>query len=666
MAQPRKITNYNLAANKALSNYTYSSILEKPISSVYNIYINKEKINKGSIKSQNNNSSSCRQIKTPLYNNPFYSPSKNDKKLNYKKLYPKNKEIETQRNNCSIECSLSYRASPNREYIRSLKNTNTIHPDVYVRKNNIAISHTRSLSQNNLIKAFRNKKSKGPAFLTLTQRNNDYYYNSKKEKNDKNIIKTHYNSNDNSHNNSNNNSQLNNNHNIININLYNEKNSFIENNIINQIYMNKNRKNNSNNKIIKTSNNSSSRNNNNTNNNESVILTERKVIPRRTNYSFYYNTNNHNNITYKTNRKNNNIINRLRNKGIVMIKHNSKKKINNLPKVERKKPKNYNLSSVVKIQSVMRGYLLNKKLDKYLRDYARINEGIKILEKNYKINLFDKLKKIKRTKKYSFPKNILHKNNSNNNLKNNNNNKNIELQFKINELINEKKELQNNYQNLKEFIKKYKELMKENQDLKKEIIKLKQKNTELSFQLQIKEFSNYNKLKKYIIQKQNEININSPESVELILTKYNSGKKYDKSEFFTLGSDGRDNEEIYQIDRNNNMKINKLRNIIKNKEKNIKYNLFKNFLKFYYNGKYNQKIINYQNCINDIKQIRVFNTRYVIDNQNSQNNGFNGMSIKTLSDNSSSILTDRKYLNLDLDNKIICSNNFTDEEKNKK
>ncbi len=31
-----------------------------------------------------------------------------------------------------------------------------------------------------------------------------------------------------------------------------------------------------------------------------------------------------------------------------------------------------------------------------------------------------------------------------------------------------------------------------------------------------------------------------------------------------------DPEEIYQIDRNNNMKMNKLRNIIKNKEKNIK------------------------------------------------------------------------------------------------
>jgi hypothetical protein len=634
MAHPGKITKYSLLQNKTLSNYYYSSIVEKPISSVYNIYFNKEKSINNSGKSPNNNSSSCRQIKTPLYNRTFFSPRKKNKRINYKILFPKSNIIKSQRNNCSIEYSLSYITSPNREEMNSFQNSNIIHPDVYIRKNNIAISQIRSSSQNNLINEIKNRNKAGLAFLTLTPNNNDYHY----DKKDKNMIKSKSNS-INTDNNCD--SQMNNNHNIININLYNEKNNYIENNIINKIYMNKNRKNNSNDKINNASLNKSSRN---TIKNESDILTERRFIPRRTNYSFYYSTNNHNhnyNNNNKNIKRNNKIINRTLNKGMIMMKKNSKKKINYLPKVERNTTKKYNLASVIKIQSIMRGYLLNKKLDKYLRDYARLNEGIKILEKKYKRYLFDILKNIKQSKKYCKTSDILCHNNRNN-IKNDK--KNMELQLKINELINEKKELQNNYQNLKEFINKHKELEKENQDLKQEIIKLKQKNNKLLFQLQKNEYINYNKYKKYIIQKQNDINIISSHINDLIFAKYNSGKKYDKSEFFTLGSEGKDNEEQHKNEKNETLKINSLRNLFKNLEKNYKYNLYKNFIRFYYNGKYNEKYntLNNQNSFTDMRQISVFNRRYKNENQSIQNNinnVFNGMSIKTLSDNSSSMLT---------------------------
>lgn len=58
MAQRREITNYNLSQNRTLNYEYYSSKTktEKPISNVYNIYLNKEKMNKGLNKIPNCNS----------------------------------------------------------------------------------------------------------------------------------------------------------------------------------------------------------------------------------------------------------------------------------------------------------------------------------------------------------------------------------------------------------------------------------------------------------------------------------------------------------------------------------------------------------------------------------------------------------------------------------
>lgn len=145
-----------------------------------------------------------------------------------------------------------------------------------------------------------------------------------------------------------------------------------------------------------------------------------------------------------------------------------------MPKVQRKPSIKYNESAIIKIQSVLRGYLLNKKLDKYLKHYLHISEGIKIIENIFKRKVILVLKNMKINKKY-YISNISFYSKRNSNSKNFNNEKNLELQFKINELINEKKELKNNYENLKEIIRKYNELIKEKLEMQKEIDILKQK-----------------------------------------------------------------------------------------------------------------------------------------------------------------------------------------------
>ena len=670
MSHKRNITNYSITHNRSLNNYeNYSKDKEeKPISSVYNIYFSKEKVNNSYNKISVYNSPSTRQRKLPIYHTLFYSPNKIEKKINYKFLFPNNKNFKSPRYKYPTEYQSSFISTSKK------KINNTIIPDIYISKNSIA-SPKRCFSEKNLKNVFKSKLRN--SYLTLTPNNLGNYY---PNNNNRSLQKSNINSKSESKN-----------PNIININLYNEKNNYIENNIINKIYMNKNRKTNPiYEKKINTSLNSSS-----TNNNESILLTERKQIPRRTNYSFYYcpnnvnknvnryinkNMNNKNNINIINDKKNyiNNSINYINNKNNnskidktdinkpIVVKKNSKRKVNNLPKVQRRPSKLYNESSIIKIQSIVRGYLLNKKLDKYLRHYVQFNNAIKIIEKIFSRKIFSILKENKNIKKnYKF-KNIYYSNKSQSTPNNINNEKNIELQFKINELINEKKELQNNYENLKEFIRKYKELEIENQLMKNEINILKQKNNELLIQLNQNKKTLYdynikmNIYRRYSIQKQRDMNINiiAPKRFDIIFRKYNnSGKEIKKNEnnkdFFTLGSDGKDNEDIIQEEKI----INKLRILLCKKEYRIKFILFKAFTKFYYNG-----LINIMNIPINISNSKSHNRRY--NNSENYNNLFNCMSIKTLSENSS-IFTDRRGQNLEFDNKMRTSN-FLIEDENKK
>ena len=630
MAHRREITNYNFTRNYNTSKKENISTIEKPISSVYNIYFNKEKKNNPNFnKIPVYNSPNSRKIKMPLYKTPFYSPKKLNKRINYKIIFQKNNK--SFRNNFSTEYPSSFISSPKKNSIINIKN-NTIQQDIYVRKSKI-FSLKRNVSDANLQNSFKKRNS----YLALTPTK---IKNFCKNNNNKNMPKNEKITNEENRKKPN----------IININLYNEKNNYIENNIINKIYINKNKKNNT---IFEKPYNHSL-NSLPTTNNESIILTDRKLIPRRNNYSFYYSTNN--NIPNKIN-------NKFQNKGGIITKK-SRKKMNNLPKVLRKPSKKYDESSIIKIQSIVRGYLLNKKLDKYLRHYMKINNGIKLIEKIYLNKFFNILANIKTNKKNHKFYNIYYSQRRKSESNNLNNKKNLELQFKINELINEKKELQNNYENLKEFIRKFKELEKENQEIKRQNKKLKQENEELLIKLnQRKRNPSLHKYKRYSIQKQSTLNIFSQMNSELIYKKYNINKEIkiidNKNDFFTLGSEGKDLDDVNQVDKVS-LKENKLRNIIKNKEKNNKFNLFKNFVKFLYKGIFAQ---NLKNEHSRKSHINIINRRY---NNNSENsNLFNCVSIKTLSDNSS-VFTDRRSQNLAFENKMIASNLLIEEDNKNK
>ena len=639
MAHRRQITNYGLNQNKKLSNNDNFTQIEKPISSVYNIYFNKEQLSKSSNKipmSKHNSPSSVKR-KIPLDKSQFYSPNKIDKRINYKVLFPKNRKSKPLKNKCSIEYPSSFIASSKKISLSTVQNK-TIYKGIYVRKNRIA-SPKRCCSEKSLKNVFKNKL--GNSHLALTPIKVEKCYKNNKV----------------SYINTINNSKSKKNQNIININLYNEKNNYIANNIVNTIYINKNK--NKKNKAIYQKKINNSINSSLTNiHNESVNLTERNTIPRRSNYCLHYNRNNN-----------------IKNKGYIISHNNSKRKLNNLHKVQRKSSKiikdnHYKESLLIKIQSIIRGYLLNKKLDKYLRQYMHINDGIKRIEFIFKKKYFNFIKHIRRSKRknYSF-KNIYHsnKNKRNNIPSNSNKEKNVELQFKINELIHEKIELQNNYDNLKEFVRKYKELEKENKEIKNENEKLKLKNKELLTKLNAnkKNIFNYNlnKYKRFSIQNQINLNIISPKRVDLIYRKYNLNKeikKNNKNDFFTLGTG---NDDVEQDEKDELLKISKLKCLLKNKENNIRFILFKSFVKFYYNALHNQNIMSIPVDISNIKSnISSINKRYN-HNTETSNNLFNCMSIKTLSDNSS-IFTERKSQNMQIENKLVTSN-FLIEDDNK-
>ena len=441
--------------------------------------------------------------------------------------------------------------------------------------------------------------------------------------------------------------------NIININLYNEKNNYIENNIINNIYVNKNKiKKRREKEINKTSNDLMKYT-------DKITLTERVPMPRRCNYSFYYNSHynnirnrniNKNTYDYKSNNQNEQI-------NIGQKYH--QKKINNLPKVQRKPSAKYNESAIIKIQSVLRGYLLNKKLDKYLRHYLHISEGIKLIENIFKRKVILALKDLKTNKRYYISNNSFYSKRKNNS-KNISTEKNLELQYKINELINEKKELRNNYENLKEIIRKYNELIKEKQEMQKEIDILKQKNNELSMQLNSTKKTFYNsntqKSKKFIVQRQTDINIIVPKRVDLIYPKHSHKKFESKNDYFTLGTEYKEIDEVNQPNNIESLKMNKIKYLIQKKESTNKFILLKYFIKFYFLGLSNQVHMNIPINSSRGSMLHLINRRY----NNESTNFFcnNNMSIKTLSDNSS-FITERKSQNLQQEK-------LTTEEDNKK
>lgn len=646
MAERRKIIKYN---SNFSSQHNYS-VVGQPTSSVYNIYLNKDKINNSFSKSfifdkNSKNSPLYGKRKIPLYNNPFYSPGQINKRINYKILCPKDNKSKPPMST-SHENSSSYVSSSKRDDILNSQNV-SIHPVVYIRKNtsNNAGSPKRCLSQKSQNTILNNKMKNSHLTLTPNRIENSI---GKKNKNgkDKTINSDNFRVNRSP--------KQTHNPNIININLYNEKNNYIENKIINNIYMNKNKIKKSREKEInKTSNDLMKYN-------EKINLTERVPMPRRCNYSFYYNSH-YNNIRKKNINKNTYDCrnNSKQNEQANIGQKYPQKKINNLPKVQRKASQKYNESAIIKIQSVLRGYLLNKKLDKYLRHYLHISEGIKIIENIYKRKVILILKNSKINKRYYLSNNLFYSK-RNSNSKNISNEKNIELQFKINELINEKKELKNNYENLKEIIRKYNELIKEKQEMQKEIDILKQKNNELSIQLNNtnKFFYNNNKKKtlKFIVQRQTDINIIMPKRVDLIYPKFNHKKFESKNDYFTLGTENKENEEAYQPNNIDSIRMNKIKYLIQKKDATNKFILLKYFIKFYFLGMSN--IVNMNIPIRSSRgnMIHLINRRYNNESSNFFSN--NNMSIKTLSDNSS-FITDRKSQNFQQEK-------LTTDEDNKK
>ena len=440
------------------------------------------------------------------------------------------------------------------------------------------------------------------------------------------------------------NESSNNKQNIININLIKEKNNYIENNIINQIYINKN-----NNKTktdflqLKQTINKSE------DNQDQLNLTERNSIKRRINYVYHYSTNNDSN-RYQTSYQEKD-----KEKEPKNIRANLIKKVNNLPKLikEYKDKNKYNEILVIKIQSAIRGYLLNKRLDKILRNYINIKEANIIIKRFYKRKIFKIIfckKQIKRyvhqniyyLKKRNYSKNkICSKNN-------NNKNENIHLQIKISELIKEKNELQTNYKNLKEFMDRYKQLITEKAQMLQEIDKLRKINNRLlKMQRESREKNSI-----YKIQKQNNLTIISHN----ISNQNKESKKYQNiNSFLISGKKSKDNK--FEIsDNKNELKKYRLKYLIKIKENKVNNILYKYFFKFYYNC-----LINSKNLIENKKpKINVINRRYN-NFDNNQNNALPYISIKTLSDNSS-VFNDAKGKNLN----IITSFNINDEENKKK
>ena len=575
----------------------------------------KEEMNKpiSSRQKRKNNYFYSDKTKFSLYNNPLniktqFNPNES------KNYLTKN---ETSFNIIELNSHYNYQTSID------LLNKNNSQKNIYIKKNTQRHNSDQDLNKNFLSKIINTQR-------THSNSRNNNNKNLLKYKDFKIIEES--------------NESSNNKQNIININLIKEKNNYIENNIINQIYINKN-----NNKTktdflqLKQTINKSE------DNQDQLNLTERNSIKRRINYVYHYSTNNDSN-RYQTSYQEKD-----KEKEPKNIRANLIKKVNNLPKVikEYKDKNKYNEILVIKIQSAIRGYLLNKRLDKILRNYINIKEANIIIKRFYKRKIFKiifRKKQIKRyvhqniyyLKKRNYSKNKIYSKN------NNNKNENIHLQIKISELIKEKNELQTNYKNLKEFMDRYKQLITEKAQMLQEIDKLRKINNRLlKMQRESREKNSI-----YKIQKQNNLTIISHN----ISNQNKESKKYQNiNSFLISGKKSKDNK--FEIsDNKNELKKYRLKYLIKIKENKVNNILYKYFFKFYYNC-----LINSKNLIENKKpKINVINRRYN-NFDNNQNNALPYISIKTLSDNSS-VFNDAKGKNLN----IITSFNINDEENKKK
>ena len=551
-------------------------------------------------KRKNNNINNSEKNRIPIYNNPFYIKTDINQSKNTNFLIP------NENNNIGIKHNHNF--SNNIDFL----NKNDSQKNIYVKKN-MHISPQRCNSDRELNNNFFHPKLSNYHKIFSDGRNiiKNNNYNRIKIYNDKN-----------------------NSENIININLIKGKNNFIEKNKINHIYMNKNKKNISLGGKFSLSNISLS--NKTEENVNSINLTERNSIQRKNNFFCHYSYNNDfnynkNQITLRENEAN-------------TKKTITKKRINYLPRVIKSSIEEYNESYIIKIQSVIRGYLLNKRLDRILRYYINFKDANEIIKRFYKRKIFKVIKLFKHLKRYQH-QNIYYskkRNYSQNKLNNIKNKDNKNMIFKINELINEKNEQQINYKDLKGFMLNYKQLMIEKTEMLKEISKLRNTINKLQ-NIQEKNIINKNEKNFYLIQKQkslkflNQNNINA-NNIELV-------KK------------SKDNINSIQNSKTK-LRISKLKYLLKNKENKTKIYLYKYFHKFYYLG----LISNINKIENSKPKISVINRRYnVYNNYENVNNFAPHISIKTLSDNSS-VFNDGKGRNIS----ILTGLNFTDEDNKRK
>lgn len=147
-----------------------------------------------------------------------------------------------------------------------------------------------------------------------------------------------------------------------------------------------------------------------------------------------------------------------------------------------------------------------------------------------------------------------------------------------------------------------------------------------------------------------------PKRVDLIYPKFNHKKFESKNDYFTLGTENKENEEAYQPNNIDSIRMNKIKYLIQKKDATNKFILLKYFIKFYFLGMSN--IVNMNIPIRSSRgnMIHLINRRYNNESSNFFSN--NNMSIKTLSDNSS-FITDRKSQNFQQEK-------LTTDEDNKK
>ena len=474
-------------------------------------------------KRKNNNSD---KNKNPIYNNPFYI------KTDLNKIENTNFLISNENNNIGIAHKHNF------SYNIDFLNKNDSQKSIYVKKN-MHFSPQRCNSDRELNTNFFHPKSSNYHQIFSDSRNNikNKNYNRIKIFNDKNK-----------------------NENIININLIKGKSNFIEYEKINHIYINKNKKNISLGGKYSLSN--LSLNNKTEENFSNVNLTERNSIQRKNNFFCHYSSNNdyNNNKNQITPREN-----ELNTKKTI-----TKKRVNYLPRVIKSPIKEYNEFYIIKIQSVIRGYLLNKRLDRILRHYINFKDANEIMKRFYKRKIFKIIKAFKKVKRYQH-QNIYYckkRNYSQNKLTNIKNKENKNIQFKINELINEKNEQQINFKDLKDFMNNYKQLINEKVEMLQEINKLRKTINKLQ-NIQEQKIINKNE-KLYLIQKQKSLKFVNTKNININNNENNKTKESKKiqnvKDFLTLAKESQDNNDLIQNDKNK-LRISILKYLFKNKIK---------------------------------------------------------------------------------------------------